>query len=659
MFCKIKNRIFAIIFITFLCFLILCSKNSYAQNESNQSPSAIYVKTEVPKYNRFEIEKFHYVLIGNSITRHGGEAEWPAERGMAATTDDKDYVRVLEGLFKEDGIPDVECKIEQYFPQDLQTAENFTAGKLNHLFGDDIDLVVIQIGENILKDASLPDYEAAYIKMVLKLKNQMKKAQVIIVDTMYVDEGVSKTLRSIADKTNSIFMDIDKIKEDDSYRSFVGDKIYDNYGIAHEVKNPAIAAHPNDKGHQYIAEKIHNICIDNIFLKNKTDRNVNIASIINNISESEYLSSIDHLGDTTRIKKFINKAKEGANLTIVGLGGSITAGAGLTYEGTDIPFGEKFTNALREKYPNSTFKYVNAGISGTNLTYSVCRTKDDCINYNPDLVILDFSVNTRGDNDVKNLYSSIVSQINKASEETAIVNIHFTEAVENTENNVIKQQGQMSLVSNAQILEAVVNFDIPSATYHNFVWNKIEDETINQKDIFQDYVHPTQYGHLIASNLLTKLFDYVDNSSENTNIKTMKKLTNDPYGNCEYITRNSNAAYKSKGRGHLYFMDHISTNNLIAYKGWRSVKSDKTGLIDFDLVKNKKVVLGLQFYGASGSITIAGKKPDGSIYQIDKIEAPEVGLFTTLTYENVEDYIGLMTDLTEGYVVVYGIGVVK
>ena len=77
------------------------------------------------------------------------------------------------------------------------------------------------------------------------------------------------------------------------------------------------------------------------------------------------------------------------------------------------------------------------------------------------------------------------------------------------------------------------------------------------------------------------------------------------------------------------------------------------------MVKNKKVVIGLQFYGAKGFITIAGKKPEGNIYQIDKIEAPEVGLFTTLTYENVEDYIGLMTDLTEGYVVVYGIGVVK
>ena len=657
MFHKLKNNIFIFIFITLLCFLTLSSNKSYAQNGSSLAVVSSHKKEA--KYNMYEVDKFHYVIIGNSVTRHGGEGEWPAERGMTATTDDKDYVRVLEKLFIEDGIPDVECKIEQYFPRDLQTAENFIAGKLNHLFGDDIDLVVVQIGENILGDAPLPDYEAVYTKLVLKLKNQMKKAQVIVVDTMYVDEGVSKSLANVAKNTNSIFMPLDVIKKDDSYRSFIGDKIYDNYGIAYEVKNPAIAAHPNDKGHKYIADEIHNICISNILQKNKTDKNTNLASVINNIEESEYLSSVDHLGDTTRVKRFINKASEGANLTIVGIGGSITAGAGLTYEGSDIPFGEKFTNALREKYPNSTFKYVNAGISGTNLTYSVCRVKDDCINYNPDLVILDFSVNTRGDSDVKTLYSSIVSQINKANEETAIVNIHFTEAIDNEEGNVIKKQGQSNLVSNAQVLDAVVNFDIPSVTYHNFIWQKIEDGTISQKDIFQDYVHPTQYGHLIASNLLDKLFDYIGKIQDNNNIKLMKKLPDDIYANCEYITHIPNVSYKSRSRGKLFYIDHHSLDSLVAYKGWRSVKSDKTGLLDFDLVKNKKVVIGLQFYGAKGSITIAGRKPEGNIYQIDKIEAPEIGLFTTLTYENVEDYIGIMTDISEGYVVIYGLGVIK
>ena len=657
MFHKLKNNIFIFIFITLLCFLTLSSNKSYAQNGSGLAVVSSHKKEA--KYNMYEVDKFHYVIIGNSVTRHGGEGEWPAERGMTATTDDKDYVRVLEKLFIEDGIPDVECKIEQYFPRDLQTAENFIAGKLNHLFGDDIDLVVVQIGENILGDAPLPDYEAVYTKLVLKLKNQMKNAQVIVIDTMYVDEGISKSLANVARNTNSIFMPLDVIKKDDSYRSFIGDKIYDNYGIAYEVKNPAIAAHPNDKGHKYIADEIHNICISNILQKNKTDKNTNLASVINNIEESEYLSSVDHLGDTTRVKRFINKASEGANLTIVGFGGSITAGAGLTYEGSDIPFGEKFTNALREKYPNSTFKYVNAGISGTNLTYSVCRVKDDCINYKPDLVILDFSVNTRGDSDVKTLYSSIVSQINKANEETAIVNIHFTEAIDNEEGNVIKKQGQSNLVSNVQVLDAVVNFDIPSVTYHNFIWQKIEDGTISQKDIFQDYVHPTQYGHLIASNLLDKLFDYIGKIQDNNNIKLMKKLPNDIYANCEYITHIPNASYKSRSRGKLFYIDHHSLDSLVAYKGWRSVKSDKTGLLDFDLVKNKKVVIGLQFYGAKGSITIAGRKPEGNIYQIDKIEAPEIGLFTTLTYENVEDYIGIMTDISEGYVVIYGLGVIK
>ena len=162
--------------------ITLSSNKSYAQNGSGLAVVSSHKKEA--KYNMYEVDKFHYVIIGNSVTRHGGEGEWPAERGMTATTDDKDYVRVLEKLFIEDGIPDVECKIEQYFPRDLQTAENFIAGRLNHLFGDDIDLVVVQIGENILGDAPLPDYEAVYTKLVLKLKNQMKKAQVTILVMM-------------------------------------------------------------------------------------------------------------------------------------------------------------------------------------------------------------------------------------------------------------------------------------------------------------------------------------------------------------------------------------------------------------------------------------------------------------------------------------------
>ncbi len=656
MFCKLKNKIYTIVFITLLGFLILYPENSYLQNNLR---SLTYAKTVDNVYNMYDTEKFHYVIIGNSITRHGGGDDWPEERGMAATRDDKDYVRVLEKLFKADGIPDVEYTVEPYYPHDINSARNFTSRKTDHLFGDDIDLIIIQIGENILPDAPITEYQEVYTEMIKKLKSQMQKAQVIIIDSMYSSEGVTYTLSKIASDTGSIFMPIDMIKTDDTYRSFIGDKVYDNDGNAYEISNVAIAVHPNDKGHKYIAEQIHNICVNHIFLKNKADKNVNVTSAIDNIEENDYLSCVDHLGDTTRVKRFLNKARAGASLTIVGLGGSITAGAGLTYEGMDIPFGEKFTNALRAKYPNSNFKYVNAGISGTNLTYSVCRVKDDCIKYNPDLVILDFSVNTRDDKDVENLYSSIVSQINKANEETAIVNIHFTEAMENRDSNVIGKQGQLNLVSNTQILNAVVSFDLPSVSYHSFVWKEIENNVITQNDIFQDYVHPTQYGHHIASSLLIKLFEYIDRSQDSANIKPMKKLTSDAYANAEYITHVPNSAYQSNERGHDFFIDDFSANQLISYKGWRSISTDKTGLIDFNLASNKTVVIGLQFFGAKGFITIAGKSPNGDIYQIDRISAPETGLFTTVSYENVKDYIGIMTNLTEGYVVIYGIGIIR
>jgi hypothetical protein len=140
----------------------------------------------------------------------------------------------------------------------------------------------------------------------------------------------------------------------------------------------------------------------------------------------------------------------------------------------------------------------------------------------------------------------------------------------------------------------------------------------------------------------------------------MKKLASDPYANYEYITFEGNGGGKSKERGHLYFGKHIVKGNSIAYKGWMSYPTDITGLLDFDIVDAKKVVIGFQFTNAEGeSITFAKMDKNGKIDKLGEAVAPEVGLFSTVTYKDVGDYLGIMTDLTKGYVVIYGIGILK
>lgn len=665
---KLKKYIGLIVF-TFLFFLAIVSATFAKVNyDKTAIDTELIEKTLYKSASRIEtlsfnnVNKMHYLIIGNSITKHGINSDWPIERGMAATENDKDYVHVLEKLFKADGISDVKYTIEPYNTTSIKAAKEFAQTNLKTISGHSLDLIILQIGENIINDAPLSDYLEVVKEMITDLKEQVPRAEIFFIDSMFKNPINSDALSNLVDSMGAVFVPIDKIKEDGSYRSYIGDTIYDNEGNAHKVINNDVAFHPNDKGHEYIANQIHNYYIDNIILKKQSENNGRTEIAINNVPKNDYLNSVENLGDTSRVGKFLKRARAGENLTVLGFGGSITAGAGLISTKEDISYGKKVTNWLEQKYPQSNFKYINAGLSGTNLTYSVFRVKEDVLKYNPDLVILDYSVNTRGDTDVKNLYSSIVSQINKANEETAMINIHFTETELEERPGIIDYSSKKGSATNQEISEAVVDFDLPSISYYSFINDKIEKNIITKNDIFQDYVHPTENGHLIAANLITNLLGYIDMiyQGKEAIIKPMKKLASDPYANYEYITFEGNGGGKSKERGRLYFGKHIVEGNSIAYKGWMSYPTEKTGLLDFDIVDAKKVVIGFQFTNAEGeSITFAKMDKNGKIDKLGEAVAPEVGLFSTVTYKDVGDYLGIMTDLPKGYVVIYGIGILK
>ena len=101
--------------------------------------------------------------------------------------------------------------------------------------------------------------------------------------------------------------------------------------------------------------------------------------------------------DLERIKSVIQRAQSGQELTIAFLGGSITQGSLATEH--------EYTYAYRvykwwcDTFPQAKFNYVNGGIGGTDSYYGVSRAVTDVLMYQPDFVVVDFSVN-----DVDNIY---------------------------------------------------------------------------------------------------------------------------------------------------------------------------------------------------------------------------------------------------------------
>ena len=153
---------FALIF-----FAVSSSASAMVIEESSNQSSML---------NLSKINKMHYLIIGNSITKHGINNDWPIERGMAATENDKDYVHVLEKLFKADGISDVKYTIEPYGTTSIKAAKEFAQTNLKTVSGHSLDLIILQIGENIIDDAPLSDYLEVVKEMIADLKKQVPRA---------------------------------------------------------------------------------------------------------------------------------------------------------------------------------------------------------------------------------------------------------------------------------------------------------------------------------------------------------------------------------------------------------------------------------------------------------------------------------------------------
>ena len=81
------------------------------------------------------------------------------------------------------------------------------------------------------------------------------------------------------------------------------------------------------------------------------------------------------------------KLTEGRPVTVAYLGGSITYADGWRVHADRL---------LREKFPASEIKMVNAGVPGTSSALGAARLARDVLRHNPDLVFVEFAVNGGG-----------------------------------------------------------------------------------------------------------------------------------------------------------------------------------------------------------------------------------------------------------------------
>ena len=92
---------------------------------------------------------------------------------------------------------------------------------------------------------------------------------------------------------------------------------------------------------------------------------------------------------------FDRRAREGAALSVVFFGGSLTWSANAS-DPDRTGFRPLLAEHLRAKYPAAHFRFHDAGLGGTGSTLGVFRLDRDALAHEPDLVFLDFACNDEG-----------------------------------------------------------------------------------------------------------------------------------------------------------------------------------------------------------------------------------------------------------------------
>lgn len=97
----------------------------------------------------------------------------------------------------------------------------------------------------------------------------------------------------------------------------------------------------------------------------------------------------------SRLKNCMLRAEKGEELTIGFLGGSITQGSLSTKP--ENCYAHRVFSWWKKEFRGAQFHYVNGGIGGTSSHFGVSRAVTDLLMYQPDVVVVDFSVNDKAD----------------------------------------------------------------------------------------------------------------------------------------------------------------------------------------------------------------------------------------------------------------------
>ncbi|MGN0294286.1 MAG: SGNH/GDSL hydrolase family protein [Lachnospiraceae bacterium] len=196
------------------------------------------------------------------------------------------------------------------------------------------------------------------------------------------------------------------------------------------------------------------------------------------------------------LENCMQKAQDGGELTIGFLGGSITQGSLATeHENT---YAYRVFTWWKRTFPQAQFHYVNGGIGGTDSLYGVSRAVTDVLMYQPDFIVVDFSVNDKSTAFYQETYEGVIRKLLLWPSHPAVILL----------NNVYYDTGE-----NAQEYHNAVGdrYHLPHVSIKDTVYQKMKNGKYTREELTPDGLHPNDKGHGLVAEEIIRLLEQVKN----------------------------------------------------------------------------------------------------------------------------------------------------
>lgn len=259
--------------------------------------------------------------------------------------------------------------------------------------------------------------------------------------------------------------------------------------------------------------------------------------------------------DWAKLKSCMQRAKQGEELTLGFFGGSITQGSLATVH--EKSYAYLVFQWWKTTFPKAKLHYVNGGIGGTSSHFGVSRAVSDLLMYQPDFVVVDFSVNDDANEFFQETYEGLLRKLLAWNSHPAVLLL----------NNVFYDTGE-----NAQEYHNAIGnwYKVPHVSIKDTLYQKMKAGKYTREELTQDGLHPNDRGHGLVAEEIISFLEKV-RSEADVPKDTLEDVPEIEVSLPEPMTAN---AYENARR---LTIREISPKLL----GFRADTEEKTGHLDF------------------------------------------------------------------------------